>query len=114
MKNRLFLTVVGLVIVTVIVLFSKHPTTEHPRQVCDHCGSTYIVITDDPVPPNVEWCINCGSVCEEGFELYLKLLKEKDNILQNTIKMTAHCEDCFGCRASFFTPQQWKDRNHVD
>lgn len=73
-------------------------------QKCEMCGTEWTV-TKKPAG-KMKWCFHDGKFCEEGFNLYIKVLEKGENEKTNA-EFFDHCKTCVGCRCATFNPEEW-------
>lgn len=88
----------------------KSQRKEWPQK-CEMCGSQWwITPVDNPdevVPPTVEWCVDDGAYCLEGFALIVEQHKKGES-QELERRWLNHCLSCRGCRCAAFDPDEWK------
>lgn len=88
----------------------QKPQRKEWPQVCEMCGTEWMVIPNDPdeaVPPTVEWCFHDGQYCEVGFAMMIEKAKDGESADLER-RLINHCLTCKGCRCAAFSPEEWR------
>jgi len=107
-----------LIIIVILVLFAfawlfKNKSNEQ-IQICEHCGESKIIISDEPQPRTIPWCFECGSFCKDGLNILIELEELPNPRIKDFFPLIEHCDQCFGCRAALYEDlEQWEESRSV-